>query len=195
MIGSFPPERSDDGTPSRGWSWPRDRAPGEQPRWAVGFVHQFTLTRVDDGRRYLTRWWLVNTPWGGVAVHRMDGPDARLTVHDHPFGFVSYVLRGGYWEHRMDTTSAAYKVRERTVLRWNRMRPWDAHCITRVLRKPTWTLVFIGRKVRTWGFWEPEFRAVGYNARYDSVDYRQTRRRVFTDHRDFDSGHIAGGGE
>ena len=70
-------------------------------RWGV-FYKQFELRRQGSGALYLTRWYLVSTPFFGIALHRMDGPDARDTVHDHPWPFVSVVLRGGYVEDRLD---------------------------------------------------------------------------------------------
>lgn len=131
---------------------------GTRPRWAFGWVHQFDLVREADEVPYLTRWWLVNTPLGGIAVHRMMGPDARGTLHDHPFSFVSLVLRGGYVEQRLDPLTL--EVDRRRIRRWNRMRKFDAHVITRLLRVPTWTLLWIGPKRREWGFWEPQEYAV-----------------------------------
>ena len=35
------------------------------------------------------------------------------------------------------------------------MRRDDAHYIVRLDRTPTWTLVFVGKRRRTWGFWRP----------------------------------------
>jgi hypothetical protein len=39
-----------------------------------------------------------------------------------------------------------------TVRRVNRMRTHDAHAILRLLRVPTWSLMLVGRRVRTWGY-------------------------------------------
>lgn len=169
----------------------RDEARGrldtgaERPRWALGWRHQFDLVRRQDGVRYLSRWWVVNTPLGGVAVHRMDGPDARDVLHDHPFTFCSLVLRGGYVERRLDPLTM--RASPRPVRRWNRMRKFDAHVIVELLRVPTWTLLWIGPKRRTWGFLEPELEVVGSTAGVPV--HRQTGRWRWTEHTAFDSGH------
>lgn len=65
----------------------------------------------------------------------MTAPDARTTLHDHPWSFLSIVLRGGYVERRLDprhlTINEAHHVR-----RFNRVRPWDAHAIGAIYPTP-----------------------------------------------------------
>ncbi len=102
----------------------------------------------------------------------MTAPDARSTVHDHPFGFISIVLRGGYVEARKDPRDGL--IHERRVWRVNFMRRSDAHTITALSRVPTWTLLFCGPNRRSWGFWQ-----------------RTMERGVWTwtHHEHFDSGH------
>lgn len=160
-------------------------------RWS-GPYHQFDLTRTDDGSLYLRRWWLFSTPLGGVLLHRMSAPDARPTLHDHPFSFVSIVLRGGYVEDRLDPMT--FTVSGHVVRRVNVVRKHDAHTITRLLRNPTWTLLLVGKHHRTWGFWEPgEARSwnhvpdgAGGTERDGTWSARVWR---WTKHDAFDSGH------
>ena len=95
----------------------------------------------------------MQTPWFSLFLHRMDGPDSRPTLHDHPWNFLSVVLRGGYIERRLDP--ATMEVREgHTVRHVNHMRTHDAHAIVSLLRWPTWTLLLVGARRRTWGYWE-----------------------------------------
>lgn len=127
-------------------------ASGRSPRWA--FMEKFEIPDYDHPERnYLTRWRLIQTPWFGIYLHRMDGPDPRPTLHDHPWGFTSLILRGGYQENRLDTLTRSQSFR--IVQRVNLMRKDDAHYISDLLRVPTWTLVFVGRRVRTWGYLQP----------------------------------------
>jgi hypothetical protein len=117
---------------------------------------------------------------GGIALHRMDGPDARDTLHDHPFSFVSVVLRGGYVERRLDPRTMT--VDGRTVEHVNRVRAGiDAHAICELLRVPTWTLLFIGRPRRTWGFWQ--------ETEYLNEDLPAGAMWTWTKHDACDSGH------
>jgi hypothetical protein len=85
----------------------------------------------------------------------MTGPDPRATLHDHPWSFLSIIVRGGYIERRLDPMTMT--VDHWHVVRWwNRVRALDAHSIRSLLRNPTWTLLFVGRRRRTWGYLESE---------------------------------------
>lgn len=170
-------------------SQPTDEAIGADgahaPRWALGY-RQFDLVRAEGGETYLTRWWLVKTPFGGIALHRMTAPDARPTMHDHPFTFVSIPLVGGYMEQRL--VPREYRTIRRAVAarggghRVNVVRAGiDAHTITELFRVPTWTLLLIGRHRRTWGFLEPH----GPEGRVFGTVWRWTK------HDAYDSGHYA----
>jgi hypothetical protein len=114
------------------------------PSWA--FCRTMVL-RNRDGTPYLRRWRIFECPWFGVYLHRIDGPDEGRDLHDHPWPFVSIVLRGGYIEEVPDY----YGVRERSV-RWvNFKAAEDRHRVASV-DKPTWTLVLRGPRWRRWGF-------------------------------------------
>ena len=127
-------------------------ASGRSARWA--FMERFEVPNLDNPEQtYLSRLRIIQTPWFALYLHRMDGPDSRPTLHDHPWNFLSVVLRGGYIERRLDPTTM--EVDEAHRVRWvNRMRTHDAHAIVRLLRVPTWTLLFVGARRRTWGYFE-----------------------------------------
>lgn len=128
-------------------------ASGRSPRWA--FMERFEVPDYDEPERnYLTRWRLIQTPWFAIYLHRMDGPDPRPTLHDHPWPFVSFVLRGGYDERRLDPMTMLVDPRRR--VRWVNVMPLEgAHAIINLLRTPTWTFLLVGRRVKTWGYLEP----------------------------------------
>lgn len=122
-------------------------------------LERFEIPDLDrPERNYLTRWRLIQTPWFGIYLHRFDGPDSRPTLHDHPWPFVSLVLRGGYVEHRR--YGPAGEVVHPTLygenvvrIRWiNVKRATDVHWIDRLTRTPTWTLMLVGRRRREWGY-------------------------------------------
>lgn len=122
-------------------------------RWA--FMQRFEVPNYDDDSLYLIRIRLIQTPWFGIYLHRFDGPDPRATLHDHPWAFLSIILRGGYIERRLDTMTM--QVNETRRVRWfNVMPKTGAHAIMSLLRVPSWTLMFVGRRKRVWGYWEPE---------------------------------------
>jgi hypothetical protein len=52
--------------------------------------------RREDGRVYLNRWGFECDRIGGVFLRKMEAPDPGLDLHDHPWSFVSLILKGGY---------------------------------------------------------------------------------------------------
>lgn len=111
------------------------------PRWA--FMKRRLIGSADSV--YLDRVYVVQTPWFGIMFHRIFRPDRQRDLHDHPWNFLSFVLRGHYVEDTIDGPMHRHW--------WNYKRAEDRHSITWVSRSPVWTLVFTGRKRRTWGFW------------------------------------------
>lgn len=100
----------------------------------------------------LTRFFLVNTRWLGVYLHRLDRPDADRECHDHPWSFVSVVLRGGYLEERR-RRGGGWRAREwRGRFSVAARQYSDAHRIAGIA-PGTWTLILRGRDRRTWGFY------------------------------------------
>lgn len=95
---------------------------------------------------YMRRWY-VQTPIGTVRVHNIVRSDAGRDLHDHPWDFASFVLRGGYREvtatSTRDVTAPAFVLR----------RAEDLHRLE--LARPAWTFVLTGPRRRTWGFDTP----------------------------------------
>lgn len=164
-----------------------NRLDRQKPTWETaskrwGF-RRLTLRRA-DGQVYLDRWGFQIDRLFGVYLHRMEAPDPGVDLHDHPWDFVSLVLRGGYTELRADTREAplfarlaerwpsgvdrpAGEVVERPRWSIKRLRFDECHTIIALHRTPTWTLVLRGPRRRRWGFyladgWMPE-------AQYDAT--------------------------
>jgi hypothetical protein len=110
---------------------------------------------------YLLRWYLLpRNPFFNVYLHKFMRDDDDRALHDHPWWFVSAMLRGGYFEmvepnaYGIDrkcrtAPSIAYRPathRHRVVL----FRDEDGK------PQPCWTLVVTGRKSRLWGFYCPQ---------------------------------------
>lgn len=122
------------------------------------FMERFEVPSIEQPtENHFVRYRLVQTPWFGVYVHRFDNPDVR-TFHDHPWNFVSVVVRGGYVEaspHGGAPAVSLAQVPDHRLLRAgsiNRKRATDLHYIADLVRKPTWTLILVGKRQRTWGY-------------------------------------------
>lgn len=115
------------------------------------FDKHVIMDNVDPNLPYLTRWRIVETPLFGVLLHKIHLPDADRSLHDHPWNFLSVILRGGYTEEYRPSLGSI--VRERT---W---RPGSIHMMRRgefhrikTLFEPCWTLMLVGRNHVDWGF-------------------------------------------
>lgn len=143
------------------------------------------ILRKLDGDPYLTRWRIVQTPWFRIFIHRLDASDPGVDLHDHPWAFASFILKGGYDEERIKTKHAVAwakfaednqrmyadhidrgHVHFRQRFRLNVMRRDECHRISVLLREPTWTLVFAWGRKTEWGFFLP----TGYVPHFD-YDY------------------------
>lgn len=93
-----------------------------------------------------TRYRLFRHPFGTVFVHQLNAPKLHPECHDHPWGFVTVIVSGGYWE----TTKQGTKWRRPGSVLY---RPATfAHNVVTV--GESWSLVFAGKKSRDWGFVE-----------------------------------------
>ena len=105
--------------------------------------------------RYLNRWTLLRLPGGrALYLHHFVGSDWSRDLHDHPKRFVSIGLRGGYVEET--ETDLYYGPHPRRQFRapWvRRFGPRHTHRL-RVPPRGCWTLVYVGRTEREWGFWQ-----------------------------------------
>jgi hypothetical protein len=109
----------------------------------------YRLRDPDTNEVYLERWSL-NFGLFSIKLHHIWREDFGRDLHDHPWWFVSLILRGGYVERLWREG----RERTRTFHRWRLLRRStpDRHRIERVLG-PTWSLVITGPSVREWGFW------------------------------------------
>lgn len=131
-----------------------------KPRWEFMRRREISDHR---GGVYLRRWTLLETPWFAFYLHKMLGPDADRWLHDHPFRFLSVVLRGGY-----DEEVHAEGNEER--VRWFSVKGSSTfHRIVRLHRRPTWTLVLRGRRHKEWGFLTPN----GWQAHHETLGLQE----------------------
>lgn len=119
-------------------------------RWAV--LERFEL--VKQGRPYMDRLRLVQTPLASLYLHRIHSEDLDEFPHDHPWWFASLVLSGRYTEYvyssPADLNLARIRNRPRGSLRVLRRR--EAHRITEIDGKLR-TLVLAGPHHESWRFW------------------------------------------
>lgn len=91
------------------------------------------------------RYTLAKTPWFRVYVHKLIAPMAYTHCHDHPWSFLTILIRGGYFEYTAETD---WTWRPAGSILW---RPhWWRHNVATF--GTSWSLVFTGPKAHEWGF-------------------------------------------
>lgn len=169
-------------------------AANRSPNWA--FMQRFEVPNYDSDGNYLTRWRIVQTPWFGMYLHRFDGPDPRPTLHDHPWDFRSLVLLGGYveateygirigdliplgappdWPKQTLREHGSWETFTRGGI--NRKKATDLHTIVHLLRVPTWTLMFVGRRERVWGYVDRDGTWTAFNEHRHNLEFENALRR------------------
>lgn len=113
--------------------------------------------RHNPGFVYLRRLRVAQTPWMSIYLHWIYKTDKGQDPHDHPFNFRSIVLRGGYSERLWRVVRGHSRSQHPFERRWPRftshkMTQRYAHRIERIA-PGTVTLVLVGRKRGTWGFY------------------------------------------
>lgn len=126
-----------------------------------------------DGSMYMERYWLVKNFFGFSArVHGIHTPDMDRAMHDHPWSFISIVMRGAYIEttpNRQNTIDFhAVGAIGATEPQQERFRGtgsiafhgfWHRHRVTLVTEwdyLPVWTLFITFPKRQSWGFFTPD---------------------------------------
>lgn len=121
----------------------------------------------DDGRIYLNRWHLLpRNRFLNLYLHQFLGSDDDRALHDHPWWFVSWIIKGEYIEHtptRYQQQLGVTWTRIHSRTRWSvayRPAKW-AHRVQLLPdgvggEKPVWTIILTGPKIRSWGFYCPQ---------------------------------------
>lgn len=128
---------------------------------------------VDNGKPYLKRWWLIpKNPFLNIFLHHFEHSDEPV-LHDHPWPFLSFVLKGRLSESfviggRLCVQGRIY-FRKSTTL----------HFLSLIKNEPVWTLIITGPDVREWGYqlsdrWVPQFL---YNRRSGVQEIRNYERK------------------
>lgn len=94
---------------------------------------------------YLIR-WRFESPWGSIRLHHWLAQDDPRHRHDHPWNFITFVLKGGYTDlsPNGDSHLRAPAVQYRAAEHQHTVVPDEGGA---------WTVIITGPKIRRWGFW------------------------------------------
>jgi len=120
---------------------------------------------------YLRRWYIFDCRWFGLKLHKIMLSDHDC-VHDHPWDFISIILKGGYVEHteieKTNNLSAEYLISKHGYEEYKKLyckkvskiyhpgqilfrRAEHRHKLE--IHQPCWTFVITLKRRRKWGFW------------------------------------------
>jgi hypothetical protein len=100
---------------------------------------------------YLLRWYLIpRNRYFNIYLHKFLRSDDDRALHDHPWWFVSFMLKGTYQE----ITDKGTSIRKAGSFLFR--KALDRHRVELIDNKHCWTLFITGKKVRDWGFWCPK---------------------------------------
>lgn len=131
-------------------------------RWYIGRIRRPIGNGAGDV--FFWRYRILKTPILGIYLHVFERSDKDRCLHDHAWGFISVILRAGYFEE-MKIKPRNYDPswpHRSTWHHWRRpgsvllRRPSTAHRIVIEEGTRPVSLVFVGPKVRDWGFWTRE---------------------------------------
>jgi hypothetical protein len=113
-------------------------------RTGADYMHRYYIFLRDR------KWFPFN-----VTLHKIVKSDDPI-FHDHPWGYMTIILRGGYYEHVPVFDSRGQKFAEYS--RWRGpgsiiiRKANEYHWLELDEEKPTVSLFFMGRQQRDWGF-------------------------------------------
>lgn len=118
----------------------KDRISGDD------YMHRYYLFLKDR------KWFPFN-----LTLHKIVKSDEPV-MHDHPWPYMTIILKGGYWEHtptfNLDKTQMidipTWRGPGSIIIRGSK----EYHWLELDNEKPVTTLFFMGPQVRDWGFWK-----------------------------------------
>jgi len=117
--------------------------------WLEKFGRKRVIMDRHNNEPYLTRYYLFlkERKWFpfNIFLHNFHKGDLD-DLHDHPWPFITFIIKGGYWEH---TPNGRFWRGAGTL------RIASCHSLHRVELEPgvdVWTLFIPGPKLRDWGF-------------------------------------------
>lgn len=99
----------------------------------------------DIGETFI-RYDLFKCRWFNLYLHRLIAETPHAQCHNHPWAFLTIILKGGYNEY---TTSSGWLWRAPGTVLWRPAK--HAHNVT-TGKSGMWSLVITGPKNREWGF-------------------------------------------
>jgi len=94
---------------------------------------------------YLVR-YVLNTPIGSIRLHKWIGSDDKRNFHDHPYSFITFVIKGSY----IDVCENSKEELKRFSIRYRKAE--HKHYVD-IPKTGATTLLICGPAKRRWGYY------------------------------------------
>ena len=98
------------------------------------------------GELHFKRWEILKTRWGSIWLHAIHKADTDKHLHNHPWDFISVVLKGSYYEQTPKGNKKQYPGKI------NLRNGEEHHKILELLSPVVYTLFFVSAPKRQWGY-------------------------------------------
>lgn len=107
------------------------------------------------GERIFTRFALFYSTYFAIYIHKLYASDSDPYPHNHPWNYISFVLQGGYREHKVKLKADGTRIskvvkRKRFSLAYSGRKAY--HRILRLFKTPTVTLFITWGKHQEWHY-------------------------------------------
>jgi hypothetical protein len=125
---------------------------------------------------FIPRW--VTLGIARIVIHRFWKGDTDSAWHDHPWPWASYILEGGYWEHRPDKKGGVDTRKWRAPGSWAVRRATDLHYIEMdPEHKEVWTMfIMLTPGFRKWGFRSFDWKTWTFHEDYIAAKTKEAIR-------------------
>jgi hypothetical protein len=116
------------------------------------------IQRNYDDKPYLIRYYILKCKLFQIVLHHILLDDKEC-LHDHPWNFISIILKGGYMEWHEPQIKpngdivVVHGYHAGQIL--YRKAEWR-HRLTLLPNTTCWSLVIMFKRRREWGFWTPK---------------------------------------
>lgn len=125
-----------------------------------------------EGEVFFRRYGLVSTPICNLYLHNILKSDQDDTMHDHPWNFISLILKGSYQEdYRCEPN---WFIHYRNVFKAGDCvvhKSSDAHKLY-LFSDNVWTLVFTWGTKKPWGYRYPD------GTWLDHIEFRKIKNQI-----------------
>lgn len=99
-----------------------------------------------SGFVHFKRWQILKTPWFALYFHAIYKEDLDLYLHDHPWNFASFILKGSYTEQLEN------KEIKRKRFSFCARKAEIFHKIKKLHSPVVYTIFLTGKRKRVWGY-------------------------------------------